>query len=59
MVSKTFSSQSAISLVDFGQDVARRRAAAGDVAIPRNTGMRRTESKRALLAAINEADGLW
>ena len=59
MVSKTFCSQSAISLVDFGQDVARRRAAVGDVAIPRNAGMRRTESKRALLAAIKDADGLW
>ncbi|VVT26806.1 conserved hypothetical protein [Sphingomonas aurantiaca] len=59
MVSKTSSNQSAISLADFGQDVARRRAAAGDVVVPRNAGIRRTESKRALLAAINDADGLW
>jgi len=59
MASTTFSSQRAISLDDFGQDVARRRAAVGDVVTPRNAGKRRTQSKLALLAAIEGAGGIW
>lgn len=43
----------------FAADVARRRAENPDVDVPRNAGNRRTESKRALLKAIEEAGGKW
>jgi hypothetical protein len=49
----------AISLDAFGRDVQRRREAAGNIQIPRNTGSRRTESKRALLKAIKSVGGNW
>ena len=45
----------AILLSDFGRDLARRRAAAGNPELPRNSGKRRTASKRALLAEIDKA----
>jgi hypothetical protein len=48
------------SLNDFGLDVMRRRAAlGGEINMPRNSGTRRTESKKALLAAIEAAGGKW
>ena len=40
-----------VSLEAFGQEVLRRRAAAGDPPVPRNAGNNRTASKRALLKA--------
>ena len=46
-------------LAEFVADIQRRRAAAADPPIPRNSGIRRTESKRALLKAIEEAGGEW
>lgn len=49
----------AISLQEFGRDVARRREAAGAAAMPRNSGERRTESKQGLLAAIQAVGGRW
>lgn len=53
----------AIDMVDFGSDLLRRRAAYeakyGLLQIPRNTGTRRTPSKRALLKAIEETSGKW
>ena len=36
-----------------------RRAELGDIDIPRNSGTRRTASKRGLLKAIEEAGGKW
>jgi hypothetical protein len=49
-----------VTLEEFGQDVMRRRAAlGGEINMPRNSGNRRTESKRALLAAIEAAGGKW
>jgi hypothetical protein len=48
-----------IDMVEFGHDLLRRREAAGDPAIPRNSGKRRTASKRALLKAIWKAGGKW
>lgn len=48
-----------IPLAELGADIARRRAALGDVDMPRNAGNRRTESKKALLKAIEAAGGKW
>ncbi|HXH15524.1 MAG TPA: hypothetical protein VNJ10_05275 [Sphingomonas sp.] len=59
MASTTSSSQRATPLADFAQDVARRRAAVGDVVMPRNAGAQRTDSKRALLTAIKKVGGKW
>ncbi len=59
MASKT-SKADPVTLEDFGRDVARRRGALGDTAdLPRNSGNRRTASKRALLKAIAAAGGRW
>lgn len=49
----------AIDMAAFGRDLARRRAAAGEPVPPRNAGNRRTASKKALLAAIEDAGGRW
>jgi len=55
------SSRPAVSLDAFGRDVARRRAELGitDADMPRNSGTRRTESKKALLKAIKDIGGNW
>lgn len=48
------------TLEQFGEHVMRRRAALGvPINMPRNSGQRRTESKKALLAAIEAAGGKW
>jgi hypothetical protein len=49
----------AIDMAAFGRELARRKAAAGPLTIPRNSGKRRTASKRALLKAIEQAGGKW
>ena len=49
----------AMSLEAFGRALAERRAALGEPELPRNTGVRRTPSKRSLLAAIAKAGGNW
>jgi len=48
----------AIDMVAYGRDLARRRAeieaeTGQPLAVPRNSGARRTESKKALLAEID------
>ncbi len=48
-----------MSLEAFGRDLACRRAALGNPELPRNAGTNRTDSKRALLAAIEDAGGRW
>lgn len=48
-----------VSLAEFGEEVLRRRGAAGEPEMPRNDGSRRTASKRALLEAIEDAGGEW
>ncbi|PZT91870.1 MULTISPECIES: hypothetical protein [Sphingomonas] len=45
--------------VDIAQRLAERRAALGNPELPRNAGSNRTDSKRALLAAIEAAGGRW
>lgn len=50
-----------IDMAEFGAQIARRRAELGitDADIPRNSGTRRTASKKALLKAIKDAGGNW
>lgn len=48
-----------IPFEDFAAEMARRYEAAGRPELPRNSGLRRTASKRALLKAIAEAGGAW
>lgn len=48
-----------IPLEEWVAYVERRRQATGITDIPRNAGNRRTESKRALLKAIEDAGGKW
>jgi hypothetical protein len=44
---------------DYAAKLAARRAALGNPELPRNAGANRTESKRALLKAIEDAGGKW
>ena len=44
---------------EFAAALAERREALGHPELPRNSGTRRTESKRALLKAIEDAGGKW
>lgn len=48
-----------VKFEDFAADIARRREAAGNPDIPRNSGKRRTFSKLELLKAIKDAGGEW
>ena len=59
MASTSSKDKRPITLEEFGQDVLRRRAAAGDPEVPRNSGTRRTTSKRALLDAIAATGKRW
>lgn len=43
----------------FAAALAERRAAIGSPDLPRNTGKRRTPSKKALLEAIEAVGGKW
>ena len=49
----------AIPFEEFVAYVERRRIETGITELPRNSGNRRTESKRVLLKAIEEAGGKW
>lgn len=60
MAFKTFKpKREEITFEELGRRIARRRAEVGRVDVPRNSGERRTASKRALLKAIEEAGGKW
>ena len=52
-------SEGPIPLDVFVADIERRRAETEITDLPRNAGNRRTESKRALLKAIEAAGGKW
>jgi hypothetical protein len=60
-ISKAEPNQPVIDMAELGARLSRRRAELGitDEDIPRNTGERRTESKKALLKAIKDAGGDW
>jgi hypothetical protein len=52
------------TLAQFGTDILRRRQAykaekGSEPDLPRNSGERRTESKKALLKAIQDIGGKW
>lgn len=61
MAFKTLQTQrEPITLEAHLQRLADRRAALGvEIEVPRNSGERRTPSKRALLAAIEAMGGQW
>lgn len=60
MVSRTSKTKlRAIPVADFVADIERRRRETGITELPRNSGKRRTESKKALLKAIEDAGGKW
>jgi len=64
MASKTLRTeydQPVIDMAELGARIARRRAELGITGadIPRNSGARRTASKKALLKAIKDAGGEW
>jgi hypothetical protein len=60
MASPTFNTDKrAVTLAEFGRDVARRAKAAGYPDMPRNAGNRRTDSKRAMLAALEAMGARW
>ena len=44
---------------DFSATLAERRRAMGEPVMPRNPGDRRTESKRALLKALDDLGACW
>lgn len=49
-----------VNFADFAERLARRREELGaDLVIPRNSGVRRTPSKRALLKAIKATGADW
>ena len=43
----------------FSDALSKRRAELGNPDLPRNSGENRTESKKALLKAIEDAGGKW
>ena len=49
----------AIPVAEFTARIERRRQETGITDLPRNSGERRTESKKALLKAIEDAGGKW
>ena len=64
MVSKISKPERAIPLAEFAAEIDRRRSAyearnGMPFDVPRNSGKRRTPSKRALLKAIEDAGGKW
>ncbi len=44
---------------EFSARLAARKAELGEIEVPRNSGARRTASKRALLAEIEKLGGDW
>jgi hypothetical protein len=62
MASKTLEPENygpVIRMTDLGARLARRKAELGNPELPRNAGKNRTESKKALLKAIEDAGGKW
>lgn len=58
-MSGTEDDEAVIDMAELGARIAARREALGAPELPRNSGARRTASKRALLAAVEAAGGKW
>jgi hypothetical protein len=60
-ISQAEQDEPVIDMAELGARIARRRAELGitDADMPRNSGTRRTASKKALLKAIKDAGGNW
>jgi hypothetical protein len=56
---ETKDGQRRISLLEFERDLARRREKAGRIDFPRNSGMRRTKSKKILLEMLARLGATW
>ncbi|MBP2275454.1 hypothetical protein D9M73_165910 [compost metagenome] len=59
MATSVLKTSQPIPLDEFVAEIERRRIETGITEMPRNSGNRRTASKRALLKAIEEAGGTW
>jgi hypothetical protein len=60
MAFKTFKTKrKPVDIVELGARIAARRATLGNPEIPRNSGKRRTASKKALLRAIAATGKVW
>ena len=61
MASQTLKTKTkrAIPVAEFTARIERRRQETGITDLPRNSGERRTESKKALLKAIEDLGGHW
>ncbi len=62
MASKISAAETEMPLIDMaelGARVAQRKAKLGITDLPRNSGELRTESKKALLKAIEDVGGKW
>ncbi len=57
--SKADEAEPVIDMAELGARIAARLAALGTPPLPRNSGNRRTASKKALLKAIKAAGGKW
>jgi hypothetical protein len=62
MASKISSVNDVMPVIDMaimGASIAQRKTALGITELPRNSGERRTKSKKALLKAIADVGGKW
>jgi hypothetical protein len=61
MVSQTSKTKAkrATPVAEFAAHIERRRQETGITDLPRNNGERRTDSKKALLKAIEDMGGKW
>lgn len=57
--SKADNREGIVDMAELGARLARRKAELGLPDLPRNAGKNRTESKKALLKAIEQAGGKW
>jgi len=48
-----------MTLEEFERDLARRREEAGAIEMPRNSGKRRTKSKKILLDLLEKLGATW
>lgn len=57
--SKTDDAEPVIDMAELGARLAARKQEIGNPELPRNSGKRRTSSKKSLLKAIKAAGGTW